>query len=145
MANLQLEVVTPERAVLREEVDDVVLPGALGQMDVLPGHLPLLTILEVGPMTIRQDGDERVFLIDRGYAEVADDKVTVLTEGCDGVNDIDIDQAREVMKALEEKIEELEAVSKTEEVEEELFEQHRLSLERERMRLAFAEEQAGEK
>ena len=107
MANLQLEVVTPERAVLRETVDDVVLPGELGQMDVLPGHLPLLTILDVGPMIIRQDGKERFFLIDRGYAEVADDKVTVLTESCDGVNDIDVEQAREVLKRLEEKVLEL--------------------------------------
>ena len=133
MANLQLEVVTPERAVLRETVDDVVLPGELGQMDVLPGHLPLLTILDVGPMIIRQDGKERFFLIDRGYAEVADDKVTVLTESCDGVNDIDVEQAREVLKRLEEKVLELEEEAKTGEVEEELFEKHRLSLERERM------------
>lgn len=142
MANLQLEVVTPERAVLRETVDDVVLPGELGQMDVLPGHLPLLTILNVGPMIIRQDGKERFFLIDRGYAEVADDKVTVLTESCDGVNDIDVEQAREVLKRLEEKVLELEEEAKTGEVEEEIFEKHRLSLERERMRLAFAEEQS---
>lgn len=137
---LQLEVVTPERAVLKETVDDVVLPGDLGQMNILPGHLPLLTLLDVGPLVIRQDGQKRFFFIDRGYAEIADDKVTVLTEACEGVNDIDVAQARAQLEETVTEISRLEELSKTEQVEASLFESHRNALRRQRLRLAFAEE-----
>ncbi|MBA2664339.1 MAG: ATP synthase F1 subunit epsilon [Bradymonadaceae bacterium] len=136
---LHLEVVTPERAVLSEEVDDVVLPGIEGQMDILPGHLPLLTILGVGEMIVRQNGKERHFLLDQGYAEILTNRVIVLTEHCDGVNDIDVEQAREGLKRFESELSKLEELSKTEEVEEELFERHRMALERERMKLVFVE------
>lgn len=138
---LELEVVTPERAVLTDHVDDVVIPAAEGDMDVLPGHLPVIAMLDVGQMTVRKDGDERHFLIDRGYAEVVDDRVTVLTESCEGVDDIDIEQAQRILEEAREELTELEELSQTEKVEEELFQKHRRSLKRQRMRLAFAEEE----
>ncbi|MFU8805811.1 MAG: ATP synthase F1 subunit epsilon [Bradymonadaceae bacterium] len=141
---IHLEVVTPERAVLSEDVDDVILPGILGQMDILPGHLPLLTLLDIGGIVARRDGKERHFLINRGYAEILGNRVTVLTEHCEGVNEIDVEQARERLKAAEEEVARLEELSKTEAVEEDLFELHRTALKRERMRLAFAEEGEGE-
>ncbi len=137
---LQLEVVTPEHAVLTDTVDDVVIPAVEGDMDVLPGHLPIVTMLDVGQMTVRKDNDERLFLIDRGYAEVVDDRVTVLTESCEGADDIDIEQARRILEEAREELSELEELSQSERVEEELFEKHRQSLKRQRMRLAFAEE-----
>lgn len=138
---IQLEVVTPDHAVLNEQVDDVVIPSVEGQMDVLPGHLPVLTILDVGQMTIRKDDEERHFLIDRGYAEVVDDRVTVLTESCEGVEDIDIEQAQRRLEEAREELTELEELSQTEEVEEELFDRHRQALKRQRHRIAFVEEE----
>ena len=138
---LELEVVTPERAVLSELVDDVVFPGADGEMDIMPGHLPLLTMVDVGQMTIRKDGEERHFLIDEGYAEIVDDRVTVLTESCEGVDDIDIEQARHILEETRDELHELEELSQTEKVEEELFDKHRQALRRQRQRLAFAEEE----
>lgn len=143
-AMLELEVVTPERAVLHEHVDDVVLPGVRGEMDILPGHLPLLAALDVGQLTIRKDGKERNFLIDQGYAEVVEDRVTVLTEACEGVDDIDIEQAKRVLEEAREELMELEEVSKTKQVEEELFESHRMALKRQRMRMAFVSEGDGD-
>lgn len=137
---LQLEVVTPERAVLNETVDDVVLPGDLGQMNILPGHLPLLTLLDVGPLVIRQGGKERFFFIESGYAEISDDKVTVLTESCEGVNEIDVALARARLEETIEELGRLEELSKKELVETSLFEAHRNALRRLRMRVAFAEE-----
>ncbi len=137
---LELEVVTPEQAVLHELVDDVVLPGDDGYLDILPGHLPILTMLDIGQMTLRKDGDERSFLIDQGYVEVVDDRVTVLTESCEGVDDIDIEQAQRVLEEAREELTELEELSQSEKVEEELFDKHRESLRRERQRIAFAEE-----
>ncbi len=137
---IELEVVTPEKAVYHDYVDDVVIPGLQGEMDILPGHLPLLAALDVGQLTIRKGNDERFFLIDQGYAEVIDDRVTVLTEACEGVEDIDIEQARTILEEAREELQELEEVSKTERVEEELLESHRLALKRQRMRMAFVEE-----
>lgn len=137
---VELEIVTPEQAVFHDFVDDVVIPGKQGQMDVLPGHLPLISALDVGQLTIRDEHEERHFLIDQGYVEIVDDRVTVLTEACEGVEDIDIDQAKRILEEAREELEELEKVSQTEEVEEELFEKHRMALKRQRMRMAFVEE-----
>jgi F-type H+-transporting ATPase subunit epsilon len=137
---IRLEVVTPEKAVLTQEVDDVVLPGILGQMDILPGHLPVLTLLDIGQMIARRGSEVRSFLINRGYAEILPDRVTVLTEHCEGADEIDIEQARQRLKEAEAEVLRLEEVSKSEAVEEELFELHRAALRRERLRLAFAEE-----
>lgn len=142
MASIQLEVVTPEKAVLSDIVDDVVLPGVMGQMDILPGHLPLLSLLDVGQMEVRKGGQTRYFLISQGYVEVADDKVTVLTELCEGVTDIDVDQARASLAKLEAELTELEDVSQREEVTPDVFEKHRLALKKQRERIAFAEERS---
>jgi len=137
---LQLEVVTPERAVFSEPVNDVVLPGFLGQMDILPGHLPMLSVLAVGEMIVTQGEKKRHFLVEQGYVEVFNDRVTVLTEGCSGVSDIDIERARRDLERYETEMVELEERSKNELVPEDLFEQHRLALKRERMKIAFAKE-----
>lgn len=142
MAAIKLEVVTPEKAVLSDTVDDVVLPGVMGQMDILPGHLPLLSLLDIGQMEVRKEGKTRYFLISQGYAEVADDQVTVLTELCEGVDDVDVEQARKALARLEKELVELEEISKTESVEESIFERHRLALKKERERVAFAEERS---
>ena len=137
---LHLEVVTPEKAVFSEPVNDVVLPGLLGQMDILPGHLPILSVLGVGEMIVTQEGKTRHFLVEQGYVEVFNDRVTVLTEGCSGVSDIDIERARRDLERYETAMVELEERSKNEMVPEDIFEQHRLALKRERMKIAFAKE-----
>src|SRR5690554_6614549 len=137
---LQLEVVTPERAVFSEPVNDVVLPGFLGQMDILPGHLPMLSVLAVGEMIVTQGDKKRHFLVEPGYVEIFNDRVTVLTEGCSGVSDIDIERASRDLERYETEMVELEERSKNELVPEDLFEQHRLALKRERMKIAFAKE-----
>ncbi|TXD41187.1 ATP synthase F1 subunit epsilon [Lujinxingia vulgaris] len=137
---LHLEVVTPEKAVFSEPVNDVVLPGLLGQMDILPGHLPILSVLGVGEMIVTQEGKTRHFLVEQGYVEVFNDRVTVLTEGCSGVSDIDIERARRDLERYETAMVELEERSKNEMVPEDIFEQHRLALKRERMKIAFARE-----
>ncbi|RAL20251.1 ATP synthase F1 subunit epsilon [Lujinxingia litoralis] len=137
---LHLEVVTPEKAVFSEPVDDVVLPGFLGQMDILPGHLPMLSVLAVGEMIVTREGTSRHFFVEKGYVEIFDDRVTVLTEGCSGVNEIDVEHARRDLERYETRMAELEERSKTELISEDVFEQHRQALKRERMKLAFAKE-----
>ena len=137
---ITLEVVTPEKAVLSEEVDQVVLPGSEGQVGILPGHLPLLTGLGIGEMVIRNDGGERRFFVDKGFAEVLDDKVSVLTENCEGVSEIDIDHAQEEIGVAEEEIARLEAQAEVEGEEEALLERYRDSLKRARTRLVVADQ-----
>jgi F-type H+-transporting ATPase subunit epsilon len=139
---ITLEVVTPERAVLSEEVDQVVLPGSEGQVGVLPGHLPLLTGLGIGEMIIRNGDQERRFFVDKGFAEVLEDTVSVLTEGCEGVSDIDIANAQEEITVAEEEIARLEAQSEVEGEEEELLQRYRDSLKRARIRLLVADEKS---
>ncbi len=137
---ITVEVVTPEKAVLSEQVDEVVLPGSVGQVGILPGHLPMLTGLNIGEMIIRDRGEERHFFVDKGFAEVLDDKVSVITQGCEGVNEIDIAHAQEEITTAEAEITRLEAKVEIEEGEEDLLELYRESLQRARMRLLVADE-----
>lgn len=79
---LELEIVTPERLVLHETVDEVVLPGSEGYLGVLPGHAPLLTALAPGHVTFRAHGREQTFHVGGGFVEVLRDRVSVLATTC---------------------------------------------------------------
>ncbi|MEK6689701.1 MAG: F0F1 ATP synthase subunit epsilon [Nitrospirota bacterium] len=101
---LFLEIVTPYRLVLSEEVDEVVTPGLEGEFGVLPNHTPFLTILKLGEMSYRI-GNERWFLVlNWGYAEVGPEKVIILAEGCERAEEIDIERALAAKKRAEERI-----------------------------------------
>lgn len=140
MANdIQLEVVTPARAVLKERVSEVVLPGIEGNLGILPGHIPLLTALDIGQMTVRGENGERTFCIDGGFAEISHHKVTVLTEGCEGADEIDIEHARQLLKDAEESLSLLEERSKSEEIAEDTLEHHRKMLRHAQTRLLTGE------
>jgi F-type H+-transporting ATPase subunit epsilon len=98
---LRLELVTPERLVLSEEVDEVRLPGVLGELGVLPGHTPLLTSLGTGPLSYFQGSSSRSLAVQDGFAEVLPDRVTVLARVADAPDEIDIDAARTAMAEAE--------------------------------------------
>ncbi|MGM0558568.1 MAG: ATP synthase F1 subunit epsilon [Myxococcota bacterium] len=136
---VKLEVVTPEQAVLAEEVEEVVLPGESGQMGVLPGHLPLLSTLSIGEMVVYNDGEKRNFVIEGGLVEVLDDHISVLTKSCQGIDEIDIEHAREELKEAETEIKRLEEKAESDEGEDELLEKYRESLKRARTRLLVAD------
>jgi F-type H+-transporting ATPase subunit epsilon len=80
MAKLLLEIVTPDRLVLKEEVDELTAPGAFGQFGVLPGHTTLLTQLSEGPLTYVQAGRAKSIQVRGGFAEVRKDHVTILAD-----------------------------------------------------------------
>lgn len=87
---LTLEIVTPERKVLSEQVDHVVLPTeAGGEIDVLPGHIPLMTMIQPGELRYFKDGQAESIAIDKGFIEVLGDTVSVLTEAAIEVSEID--------------------------------------------------------
>src|SRR5262245_62958219 len=90
---LTLEVVTPDRAVVTDRVDEVEIPGSQGYFGVLPGHTPLLATLQVGELWYRK-GQEKVYLsIAFGFAEVLPDRVTVLAQLAERAEEIDVARA----------------------------------------------------
>ena len=103
-AHLTLELVTPERSVALETVDEVEIPGIDGYLGVLPGHTPLLVALKVGELWYRK-GEERTFVsVAFGFAEVLPDRVRVLAQVEESANDIDIDRAEAAANRAREKM-----------------------------------------
>ena len=86
---LTLEIVTPDRALVREEVDEVELPGYEGYFGVLPGHTPLLAMLKVGELWYRRGSEKHFLAIAGGFVEVLPDRVTVLAQIAERAQDID--------------------------------------------------------
>ncbi len=100
---IRLEIVTPERIIVSADVDMVTAPGALGEFGVLPGHTPMLTTLGIGRVAYRREGETRELAVSWGYAEVGPEKVTILAEMAEQVEEIDVDRAEAARKkALEE-------------------------------------------
>ncbi len=85
----RLEVVTAERVVLSDEVDQVNVPGAAGRMGILAGHEPLLTSLVPGEMDIIKGGERSEFAISGGFMEVLPDRVTILADTAERADEID--------------------------------------------------------
>mgnify|MGYP001220637251 len=103
-AHLTLELVTPERSVALETVDEVEIPGIDGYLGVLPGHTPLLVALKVGELWYRK-GEERTFVsVAFGFAEVLPGRVRVLAQVAESANDIDIDRAEAAANRAREKM-----------------------------------------
>lgn len=101
MATIRLEVVTPERMVLEDDADIVVVRGAEGDLGVLHGHEPLITPLEIGELMYRKSGEEVVLAVLGGFLEVRPDKVVVLADAAEGPQDIDRQQAEQDRRQAE--------------------------------------------
>jgi F-type H+-transporting ATPase subunit epsilon len=103
-ASIELQVVTPERLLLREQVDEVEIPGSEGYFGVLPGHTPLLASLTVGEMWYRK-GQEKTYLsIAFGFAEVLPDRVTILARLAERADEIDVERAEAARKRAEDRL-----------------------------------------
>jgi F-type H+-transporting ATPase subunit epsilon len=88
--SLTLELVTPDKAIVHEVVDEVQLPGWSGALGILPGHTPMLAMLKPGELWYRKGEEKTFFVLDTGMAEVLPDKVTVLVRLADKPQDIDV-------------------------------------------------------
>ena len=103
-AKIALELVTPDRALVREDVDEVQVPGAEGYFGVLPGHTPLLATMKAGEFWYRV-GNERFYLaVAGGFVEVLPDRVTVLAQVAERAEDIDVPRAEGARKRAEERV-----------------------------------------
>jgi len=99
---LSLEVATPERALVREQVSDLQVPGKEGYMGILPGHAPLLGMLGIGTLTYVSGGKQRFLSIHQGFVEVLDDHVRVLADVAERAEEIDVQRARLALKRAQE-------------------------------------------
>jgi len=99
---IRCEIVSQDRTVFQGDVDIVVLPGAAGEMGILPHHAPVLAILKYGVIKIRREGKEELFAVAGGMAEVQPDIVTILADAAENVEDIDITRAKAAKKRAEE-------------------------------------------
>lgn len=98
------EIVSQDRLVFTGEADIVVIPGMEGQMGILPRHTPVLTALNYGIITVRLKGHEEHFTVAGGVAEVLPDKVTVLADAAENVEEIDIERALKARERAEERL-----------------------------------------
>lgn len=101
-AHIDLQIVTPEKMIVHQQVDEVEIPGTDGYFGVLPGHTPLLASLAVGELWYRV-GQEKTYLsIAFGFAEVLPDRVTILARLAERAEDIDVERAEAARKRAEE-------------------------------------------
>ena len=98
---LKVELVTPYKKVLSEEVDEITATGALGEFGVLPGHAPFLTSLKIGELAYKKDGAVFHMALNWGYFEVENDKVTVLVETAEKADEIDLERAKAALGRAE--------------------------------------------
>ncbi|MBL0157479.1 MAG: F0F1 ATP synthase subunit epsilon [Bryobacterales bacterium] len=104
-ATLRLEVVTPERMLIKEQVLAVTVPGLGGELGILPEHAPLLSELGCGPLTFTlETGQKKSLSICGGYVEVLPDRVRVLATLAEFADEIDVKRAEEALKRAEERV-----------------------------------------
>ena len=101
-SHLILEIVTPDRALVHEEVDEVQLPGTEGYLGILPGHTPLLTSLRVGQVWYRKGAEKFYLSMAFGFAEVLPDRVRLLARIAERADEIDVARAEEHRRRAEE-------------------------------------------
>ncbi|NOH03704.1 MAG: ATP synthase F1 subunit epsilon [Chloroflexi bacterium] len=100
---IRCEIVSQDRTVFTGDVDIVLIPGAAGEMGILPHHAPVLTTLKYGIIKVRKGGREELFTVAGGVAEVQPDVVTILADrGSENIEEIDIDRAEAAKKRAEE-------------------------------------------
>ena len=102
--HIQLQIVSADRMLVNETVDEVEIPGSDGYFGVLPGHTPLLALLQVGQLWYRQGSETHYLAIAFGFAEVQPDKVTILAQMAERADEIDVARAEAAKRRAEERL-----------------------------------------
>ena len=104
---LHLQIVTPDKLLVREDADQVQIPGKNGYLGILPGHAPLITELKIGEISYQPTAARRsIFAVSWGFAEVLPDKVTILADAAERAEDIDVKRAQEAKARAEQELRE---------------------------------------
>ncbi|MBI3594407.1 MAG: F0F1 ATP synthase subunit epsilon [Nitrospirae bacterium] len=101
---MQLDVVTPERLIISEEVDEIIAPGTLGDFGVLVDHAPFFSTLRIGELSYRKGDQTHYLVINWGFAQVYQNKVIILAELAEKPEEIDLIKVEEAIARAEEKI-----------------------------------------
>ncbi|MFZ4793381.1 MAG: F0F1 ATP synthase subunit epsilon [Blastocatellia bacterium] len=101
---LNLEIITPERRVLSEKVDEIVVPGLEGELGILPQHTPLISQLQTGILSYRQGTEKKMVHVSGGFVEVLPDQVAVLSDVAERPEEIDLERARKARERAETRI-----------------------------------------
>jgi len=133
---LQLEIVTPNRLLLKEEVDELQIPGKNGYLGILPGHAPLISELQIGAISYRQDKAVHYLSVAWGYCEVLPDRVIVLAETAEKAEEIDVNRALAAKERAEKRLADLQNPELD-------FNRAMISLQRALIRLQVSNKQVG--
>ena len=102
--HIQLQIVSADRSLVNEQVDEVEIPGADGYFGVLPGHTPLLALLGAGELWYRQGQEKHYLMLAFGFAEVQPDRVTILAETAERPEEIDLPRAQAARARAEQRL-----------------------------------------
>lgn len=105
MAQIHLEVVTPSGAVVSDDVDLVTAPGVAGEFGVMANHAPFLSTIKIGTMKYTKDKQDHYLMVSGGFAEVSNNKITMLVESADFGHEIDVDRAMRAKERAERRLE----------------------------------------
>ena len=104
MPSIKVEIVTAERIVYSGEVNEIVAPGAEGQLGILPHHAPLMTSLDAGELVIKTESGEEILAISGGFIEVRPDRVIILADQAERAEEIDLERAEAARKRAEQRL-----------------------------------------
>ncbi|HIA03499.1 MAG TPA: F0F1 ATP synthase subunit epsilon [Myxococcales bacterium] len=130
---MHLEVVTPEGSKVSTQVADLIAPGAVGELGILPSHIPVLTVLDIGKLSYQSidSSEEQHLAVAGGFLEVDNDRLIVITESAEFAAEIDVERAEQARQSSEEELKTLESGSTQ-------FDRRARSLKRAEVRLAVA-------
>lgn len=98
---LQLDIITPLKTVLKEEVEEIIIPTESGEITILPHHVSLVTRIKPGEMTIKRNQKSTFFAITGGFLEINNNKVTILADYAVRAEDIEVAKAKEAQERAE--------------------------------------------
>jgi F-type H+-transporting ATPase subunit epsilon len=104
MAKLYLELITPERTLVSQEVDSVVAPGVEGEFGVLPGHIAFLTNIVPGELRYEADGKKEIMAVTNGFAEISNNRVSILVDAAERATEIDVERAKRAIERAKQRL-----------------------------------------
>ena len=108
---MNLEIVIPEERVYEDTIDSIVIPTTSGEIDILPGHIPLVTEVEPGEIIVSKSGNRQSLAISKGFAQCVGDKISILAEDAIHIDEIDESAVEDAQKRAEESLATMEKMS----------------------------------
>ena len=102
--NFVVEIITPNKSILKSETTEVILPSYEGQMGILKDHIPLITFLRPGFINIKNDGEEKIFFAEEGTVEFSQNSLLILSSTARSLNDFDKSSVEKIINQSEEKL-----------------------------------------